>query len=333
MGGPDLWKYCTAEHCREMLLSLGLLEGEEWTDDRVLSCLYAVSNHAEIHYNKMQIPKKGGGVRTILAPDPLLKAIQRNILHHVLDGLELSPCAAAYHKGASIRRNAAVHVGKETVLKLDIEDFFGSITFPMVRQSAFKSRYFPVPVGTLLTALCCYKDRLPQGSPASAAISNLVMKPFDEYMDHWCGEREITYSRYCDDMTFSGTFDAAEVYGKVKGFLTSMGFALNASKTKLLTRHGRQTVTGMVVNDKIQVPASYRKAVRQEVHYCLKYGVKEHLKYRNERTYLDMGEKGEQTYLMSLLGKISFILSANPDDRWFKQAAEAVKGNLKTYVK
>ena len=155
MHEPDLWKYCTAEHCREMLLSFRLLEGEEWTDDKVISCLYAVSNHTEKHYNRLRIPKKGGGVRQIQAPDPLLKTIQRNILHHILEGLELSPCAAAYHRGASIRDNAARHTGKNVVLKLDIKDFFGTITFSMVQQRAFSSRYFPVPVGTLLTSLCC----------------------------------------------------------------------------------------------------------------------------------------------------------------------------------
>ena len=235
MHEPDLWKYCTAEHCREMLLSFRLLEGEEWTDDKVISCLYAVSNHTEKHYNRLRIPKKGGGVRQIQAPDPLLKTIQRNILHHILEGLELSPCAAAYHRGASIRDNAARHTGKNVVLKLDIKDFFGTITFSMVQQRAFNSRYFPVPVGTLLTSLCCLRDTLPQGSPASAAISNLVMKPFDEYMEAWCRERDIVYSRYCDDMTFSGDFAAAEVIGKVKGFLDAMGFELNRSKTKVLT--------------------------------------------------------------------------------------------------
>lgn len=73
MHEPDLWKYCTAEHCREMLLSFRLLEGEEWTDDKVISCLYAVSNHTEKHYNRLRIPKKGGGVRQIQAPDRCLR--------------------------------------------------------------------------------------------------------------------------------------------------------------------------------------------------------------------------------------------------------------------
>lgn len=333
MGEPGLWKYCTAGHCREMILSLRLLEGEEWTQGRVLSCLYAISNHTEKHYNKQKLIKKGGGVRHILAPDPVLKTIQRNILHHVLEGLEVSPCAMAYRKGASVRLNAACHMDKQVVLKLDIKDFFGSITFPMVHRGAFNSRYFPVPVGTLLTSLCCCQDRLPQGSPASAAISNLVMKPFDTYMEGWCRDRGIVYTRYCDDMTFSGDFRVSAVYGKVNGFLGAMGFELNQSKTKVLTRHVRQTVTGMVVNDKVQVPLPYRRALRQEVYYCLKYGVKEHLRHRGETAYLAMGEEGELRYLQSLCGRIGFVLSADPEDKWFREAADLVTGNIKTYLK
>lgn len=130
MGEPGLWKYCTAGHCREMILSLRLLEGEEWTQGRVLSCLYAISNHTEKHYNKQKLIKKGGGVRHILAPDPVLKTVQRNILHHVLEGLEVSPCAMAYHKGASVRLNAACHMDKQVVLKLDIKDFLEALPSP-----------------------------------------------------------------------------------------------------------------------------------------------------------------------------------------------------------
>lgn len=325
----DLWKYCTAEHCREMLLSFRLLEGEGWTDEKVISCLYAVSNHTEKHYNRLRIPKKGGGFRQIQAPDPLLKAIQRNILHHILEGLEVSACAAAYRRGASIRENAACHTGQRVVLKLDIKDFFGSITFPMVQRSSFNNRYFPPSVGTLLTSLCCFHDYLPQGSPASAAISNLVMKPFDDYMEGWCRERGITYSRYCDDMTFSGDFAAAEVTRKVRGFLNAMGFELNRSKTKVLTRHTRQTVTGIVVNDKASVPASYRRKLRQEVYCCRKFGVQEHLKSRGEKKYLEMGKAGEIKYLMSLLGKIGFVLSVTPEDAWFREAESTVKELLR----
>lgn len=345
------WKYCTVQQCREMLLSFNLLGDNGWTDDKVIACLYTLSRHAEKHYSQVKIPKKNGGTRTLLVPDMLLKTVQRNILHHILDGCRPADSAAAYHKNASLEKNASLHTGKRLVLKLDIRDFFGSITFPMVLRSAFPSQYYPPAVGTLLTALCCYRDRLPQGGPASPAISNLVMRPFDRYMEQWCGERNITYSRYCDDMTFSGDFDAAVVKRKVYGYLRAMGFEPNRHKTKLLSQGSRQTVTGIVVNDKPQVSRDYRRNLRREIYYCEKYGVRGHLEkirggeeaakgaakarqYPAEGAaeagqYPAEGQAGTVKYLQALLGRISYVLQINPADVWFAQAKVRVEALLK----
>ena len=108
-------------------------------------------------------------------------------------------------------------------------------------------------MGTILTYLCCYRDYLPQGAPTSAAISNLVMKPFDTYMGAWCGEKGIRYSRYCDDMSFSGEFDADTVIRKAGGFLKAMGFELNTKKTKAVSLSSETGGYGIVV--KPEAPA------------------------------------------------------------------------------
>lgn len=321
MARTDLWKYCSAEQCREMMLSFRLIGAGDWSPEKIMGCLYALSNHAEKHYQRVNIPKRSGGFRTLLVPDPLLKNVQRNLLHHVLDGFTVSDSAAAYRKGASVAANAGKHQGRKIVMKMDIEDFFGSITFPMVLHHAFPTAYFPPAVGVMLASLCCCHDRLPQGAPTSPAISNLVMKPFDEYMEAWCGEREIVYSRYCDDMTFSGVFDGSEVKGKVYGFLRSMGFEPNLRKTRILTRGTRQVVTGLVVNERVRVPAPYRRRLRQEIYYCMKYGAKEHLTRTGRQAYLNDGDGGTRRYLESLLGKTAYVLLASGDgDAWFREA-------------
>ena len=269
-------------------------------------------------------------IATLLVPDPLLKNVQRNLLHHVLDGFTVSDSAAAYRKGASVAANAGMHQGRKIVMKMDIEDFFGSITFPMVLHHAFPAAYFPPAVGVMLASLCCCHDRLPQGAPTSPAISNLVMKPFDEYMEAWCGEREIVYSRYCDDMTFSGVFDGSEVKGKVYGFLRSMGFEPNLRKTRILTRGTRQVVTGLVVNERVRVPAPYRRGLRQEIYYCMKYGAKEHLTRTGRQAYLNDGDEGTRRYLESLLGKTAYVLLASGDgDAWFREAQVRLREMLR----
>ena len=262
----DLWKYCTKEQIKDMLLSFRLLQGAPVREEKELACLYAVSNHIKKHYHTAQIPKRNGSVRRLLVPDALLNTIQKNLLHHVLDGLSVSVYATAYKKKTTVLDNALSHVGQEQVMKLDIENFFENITFPLVYQSAFPAIYFPPAVRRILAELCCYEDYLPQGAPTSPTVSNLVMKSFDNYMGAWCEERGIHYTRYSDDMTFSGVFDEVELKNKVKNYLLTMGFVLNEKKTKLLGKHTRQTVTGIVVNEKADVGRAYKREVRSEEH-------------------------------------------------------------------
>ena len=133
----DLWNECGMEQWGEFLLSLNLLGQTEINKREQLRCLYAVSNHAEEHYRKAYLKKPDGGSRCLLIPDPLLKTIQRNLLNQVLNGIPISPCATASHAGASIRMNSILHTGRFQVLKLDIKDFFGSITDTMVYTSVF----------------------------------------------------------------------------------------------------------------------------------------------------------------------------------------------------
>lgn len=319
-----IWKYCTKEQCRQFISSFRLFGDTQWPEETQIACLYAVSNHIEKHYHPAVIKKRDGSLRHLLVPDRLLMGIQKNILHHILYQLPVSSYATAYQKGVGILANAEPHVGAEQILKLDIQDFFGSILFPQVYQHAFPTVYFPPAAGVLLTSLCCYRDYLPQGAPTSAAISNLVMKPFDEYMGCWCEERGIRYSRYCDDMTFSGVFDAGLVTGKVSGFLSAMGFSLHRKKTQVVSRHKRQVVTGIVVNQKPQVSRDYRKRLRQEIYYCEKFGIEDHLKKMGDTRYLPQGEAGVGRYWLSLYGRVRYVLQVNPGDLYFQEAAKRV---------
>lgn len=317
MSNSQLWKYCTKEQCQDFILSLDLVpHSAGMSREKQLACLYMLSNRGAENYHKEILTKKDGGTRTLMVPCSLLKAVQRNILHNVLEQRPVSDCARAYRKGTDILANAGPHTGRKQVLKLDISHFFDSILFPRVISAAFPDTLFPPAAAALLANLCCCRERLPQGSPASPAISNLVMRPFDESMRRWCEARQIVYTRYCDDMTFSGDFDPAAVYHKVKSYLEAMGFSLNEKKTKLLKDGVRQSVTGIVVNEKPQVSRDYRKKLRQEIYYCMKYGVTGHLERLREKTG---NAVEEQRYICSVLGRIQFVLQVNPEDREFAE--------------
>ena len=322
----ELWKYCTARQCSEMIHALRLLDpiNPKMTEDQEICLLYSLSNHTEEHYHKVSVPKKKGGHRQLQVPDSLLKTVQRNISRHVLQKFPVSSYAMAYKKGGDIRKNALPHVGQKKLLKLDIHDFFGSITYLSVYNLAFPGAYFPPQVRTLLANLCCYRDCLPQGAPSSPYISNLVMRSFDEYMGDWCARRRIVYTRYCDDMTFSGDFDTGEVRRKVRGFLRVLGFELNNQKTKVVGYGKQQTVTGIMVNEKIQLSKAYRRNLRQEIYYCLKYGVKAHLERKSGKKDITT-EESCCRYLRVLMGRIAYVLQVNPEDRWFQYASEQIR--------
>ena len=270
--------------------------------------LYAVSNNISKHYHKAKLPKKSGGYRNLSVPDEVMKAIQRQISEVLLIHMPVSRYAKAYRFGSSTLRNAKHHVGKQIVLKLDILHFFDSIRYSTVKDKVFPEEIYAEPLRILLTMLCYHKDALPQGSPSSPAITNIILYEFDELVGQWCRERGIAYTRYCDDMTFSGDFDPAEVIRFVRLELKKIGFLLNEQKTRIQRPGQQQTVTGIVVNEKLSIPADYRRKLRQELYYCRKFGIQEHL--------LRIGlEIPEDTYRMQLLGKVNYVLQVHPDAR------------------
>ena len=284
--------------------------------------LYAVSNNINKHYYKAKLPKKSSGYRNLSVPDDILKAIQRQISEMLLIHMPVSRYAKAYRFGNSTLRNAKHHVGKQVVLKLDILHFFDSIRYSTVKDKVFPEGIYAEPLRILLTMLCYHKDALPQGAPSSPAITNIILYEFDELVGHWCRERNIAYTRYCDDMTFSGDFDPAEVIRFVKLELKKMGFLLNEQKTKIQHPGQQQTVTGIVVNEKLSIPADYRRKLRQELYYCRKFGIQEHL----QKIGLEIPE---YNYRMQLLGKVNYVLQVHPDDwdmlearKWLQQSSK-----------
>ena len=311
-----------------MLDLFQLFSEKNWSLEEQEKCLYTLSNHVEQHYRKVWIPKRNGKKRELFIPDSILLEVQRKILYDILLDIPVSNYARAYRKGYGLCQMAEAHKGKNMVMCLDIREFFGNITYSMIYQQVFSTKYYPLSVGTLLAHLCCYRDVLPQGAPTSPAISNLVLRPFDDYMGQWCEERGIAYTRYCDDMVFSGEFNPRKVKNKVKGFLAVMGFSLNEEKSRISLSAKRQSVMGIIVNEKMQVRREYRRKVHQEVYYCHRYGVDGHLARRAGGEKKNMKK---ERYLQSLLGKLNYILQINPCDRQAKADLIMVKDMIRTF--
>lgn len=271
--------------------------------------LYAVSNSVSRHYHTVKIPKRDGGSRCLSVPDELLKKIQRAITERLLVHMPISCCATAYRYDGGILRNAAPHIGKSRLLKLDIQRFFDSVLYCAVKDAAFPPEIFSEPVRVLLTMLCYHNESLPQGAPSSPAISNLILREFDETVYTWCRQRRIAYTRYCDDMTFSGAFDERELTTFVRARLRADGFFLNEKKTWLAFAGQRQSVTGLTVNEKINIPSGNRRKLRQTLYYIRRFGIESHLK-----TIRIEPDITPERYLRHLLGQISFALQVLPND-------------------
>lgn len=277
-----------------------------------LSYLIKVSNSPKHFYRIFKISKKSKkGFRTISEPLPNLKDIQKWILNEILDNINPSPYSKAFRKGYSIKDNAKFHLNQKKVLTIDIKNYFGSIKYKHV-YLFFKELGYSKEVAVMLSNICVLDNELPQGAPTSPMLANLITRRLDKRIASYAIKNKIRYTRYADDMTFSGDFDEGAVIRVVKAILNSEGLKINNSKTRVRTRNQQQEVTGIVVNEKLQAPRNYRRKLRQEVYYIKKYGLQSHLDY--------IEEDDEIGYLRKLLGMANFVININPADSETKES-------------
>lgn len=257
------------------------------------------------YYRKFTIIKKSGGDRDISEPLPSLKEIQRWILDNILRAVPVHASAKAYSTGTSVKDNARFHRSQKYVVTIDIKDFFPSIKAGRV-FAIFREIGFSKHISGILTDLCCLSRSLPQGAPTSAHLSNLILRALDARCFGFARSRDIRYTRYADDLTFSGDFDPAKLIELVYSILSDFGFSPNLDKTRILGKSTRQMVTGIVVNEKMQAPREMRRKLRQESFYIRKFGMDSHI--------VQSGIQ-KQNYVLHLLGKAGFIRFVNPYDR------------------
>ena len=301
-----MWKYTSTNDCNNFLLSLKLFNCSN--KKKYIKTLYSISNNPSKYYKIYKIKKRNGHTRTIYEPSFLLKHIQRKILTNILNNKSISKYAKAYKKGLSIKENVKPHLNQKLILKLDIKNFFDSISFIQVYETCFSLAYFPKSIGILLTNLCTFESHLIQGPPTSAYISNLVLKDFDNKLGQFCEKENINYTRYSDDLTFSGDFNPQSLIKYVNTLLKKLNLTLNRSKTRIINHNQSQNIMGITVNQKIQVNKKYRSKIRQEIYYLKKFGLKSHLTKTNQE---------ENNYLKKLYGKVLYVLEINKEDQEF----------------
>lgn len=267
------------------------------------SYLASAINASEYHYREFEIKKRKGGKRKISAPYPALYECQKWINQEILSKITVHKCAHGFVRNRSIMTNAKVHKNADVLLKLDIEDFFPSVSKGDV-IALFRRLGYPRNISTYLASLCCLDGALPQGGACSPTISNLVCMRLDSRLAGLAKKYSLFYSRYADDMVFSGKKISSKLIDYASSIISDEGFKVNTSKTKLV-KSNTKIITGIRVSEgRIFLPKKYKNKLRQEVHYVTKFGYYSHISKKkiNDPFYLDR-----------LLGKLSFWMQVEPD--------------------
>ncbi len=246
------------------------------------------------NYYRFDIPKKSGGTRHIAAPKTQLKAAQKQILEQILQKVEVSDFSHGFIKSRSVLTGAKVHhTSPDLLINIDLENFFPTITFERVR-GLYQSFGYSGYIASLLAMICTYCERmpleikgeikyiktsdriLPQGSPASPMITNIICKKLDKRINGLCKKLGMTYTRYADDMSFSYMGDTDNL--AIGSFLNSVnkiieeeGFHMKKEKTHILRKNNRQYITGIVINnEEIGVPKKWVKILKASIHNAQK---------------------------------------------------------------
>jgi hypothetical protein len=287
------------------------------------------------HYRLIVRPKKNGGIRAVLAPRKKLKAAQRRILHGLLDKIPVTAWCHGFAKNRSIRTNASAHVSREILVQMDIQSFFHQYTFKHV-SGLFRSLGYPLEVSRALAFLTTAPVRdmaaalakqarlnpaqileatrqgrrshhpmLPQGAPTSPALANLISRRLDCRFHGLAGRFKAEYTRYADDITFSGNDefrrDLRRFIPLVKKILKDHRLFLAPGKLRFARKSRSMRVTGLIVNDRVNVPIREYRTLRAILHNCVTKGPQTQNRTRHPK------------FREHLLGRIAFVTSVHPE--------------------
>lgn len=272
-------------------------------------------------------PKKRGGARLIEIPKPDLNQAQRRLLRHVIERVDPHEAATGFRRGHSIIGHAANHAGNEIVLKCDLQNFFVAIRASRI-HAIFRHLGYAEAVARTLTAIVTTRasarsvaegkqhgvdfssakryqsDHLPQGAPTSPALANLAAFKLDLRLASLAESAGATYSRYADDLTFSGSrstgISKQRFYLRVCAIALEGGFNINTRKTRLMTQSQRQYVTGLVINERTNIVRHEFDRLKAILTNAVRHGL------------ASQNREGRSDFRLHLMGKIAFVAQVNP---------------------
>lgn len=282
------------------------------------------------HYRYRVLPKNSGAIRLIEAPKRRLKEIQRTILRGILSHVPVHPAAHGFVPGRSIKTFSAPHVEQSVVLRMDLSDFFPSISSARV-AAFFRTAGYPESVAALLSGICTNgvpraywrssdahlrsapirdayeiysRPHLPQGAPTSPALANLCTYRVDYRLAGLARAAGAQYTRYADDLAFSGGSEFSRSADRfavhAAAILLEEGFAVHHRKTRIMRQGVRQHLAGLVINARQNTARSEFNRLKAILTNCVRYGA------------ASQNYDGHPFYRAHLEGKISFVAMVNP---------------------
>jgi len=315
---------------------LGLTTGDLlwFADPRQLE--RTVTDERLRHYRYHWVPKGHGGTRLVEAPKPILKHVQRVVLREILEPVPVHPAAHGFRKGRSALTHAGEHIGRQVVIRLDLEDFFASVGAGRV-YGIFRQCGYPEPVAHLLTAVvtnsvprrvwaaapwpaAAEPDRraafrrlgvhlahphLPQGAPTSPALANLAAFGLDRRLAALASAIGMTYTRYADDLAFSSLArrsprETDRLVACVTGIAAEEGFRVNPAKTSVRRAGQRQRLAGVVVNQRPNIDRREYESIKATVHNAARHGP------------AGQNRNNHPHFRQHLLGRIAWVNQLNP---------------------
>lgn len=313
----------------DMAAWLGITVPElEWYAD--LRGMIGSSDGALCHYHYKWIPKRHGDYRMIESPKARLSAIQTKILREILDLVPAHQAAHGFRRGHSCLTYAAPHVGKLVVLRMDLRNFFGSISSGRV-NALFKTLGYPEETARYLTGLCTNRlpagaalkipgadpgfilpwlerkklgePHLPQGAPTSPALANLCALHLDFRLAALASKVNADYTRYADDLAFSGNEAVRRKIGHLGTLVASIamaeGFEVNFRKTRAMHKSDRQILTGIVVNERTNIQRNEYDRLKAILHNCTRFDPD------------SQNRDGHRDFRAHLLGRVNHVRNLN----------------------
>jgi RNA-directed DNA polymerase len=295
---------------------LALAMGIELKELRFLAFNRKVSTVS--HYRKFYMPKKSGGKRLIAAPMPRLKKAQHWILENILNKVAVHQAVNGFALNKSIVTNAQPHIGKDLVLNMDVKDFFPSIHFKRVK-GLLQQLGYSQKIATILSLICTEAVTeeveidgknyfvqkgnrvLPQGAPSSPAITNILCFKLDKRLQGLAAKLSCNYTRYADDVTFSGSKEtnAQQLVWRIKKIMQDEGFTVHPDKIRIMRKGTQQEVTGVVVNQQLNVSRKKLREFRALLH---------NIKTKDSNTL----KWGAGNLSNSIIGYANFVKMVNP---------------------